>query len=112
MSELQFALLPGAQQLRHVEPEPVAAHRGALDLPLAKEVVAIQFDLHAERYHADNRHRTTGPQALKTLLRRRLQADRLKRVLHAATGHFPEYQSANGIDVDLGQPAPRPVGGL
>src|ERR1700733_13750275 len=91
MIELQLTLLPGVQQLRHVEPEPVAAHRRALDLPLSQKIVAMQFDLHAERYHADNRRRTTGTQALKTLLRRRLEADRLKRVLHAPTGHFLDH---------------------
>src|ERR1700723_3457015 len=63
MIELQFALLPRVQQLRHVEPEPVAAHRRALDLPLPQEIVAMQLDLHTERYHADDRRRAAGAQA-------------------------------------------------
>src|ERR1700727_3305427 len=95
MIELQFVLLPGVQQLRHVEPEPVAAHRGTLDLPLSQKIVAMQFDLHAERYHAYGR-RAAGTQALTTLFRRRLQADRLKRVLPTRGSAHPTPGTAFG----------------
>src|SRR3954447_5982012 len=40
--ELQLALLPERQQPRHVRAEMVGAHGGALDLPLAQEVEAVQ----------------------------------------------------------------------
>src|SRR5262249_48361415 len=44
--ELESSLSIEGEQPRHVHAEPVAAHGGALDLPVAQEVEAMELDLH------------------------------------------------------------------
>ena len=71
-------------QPRHVDAEMVRAHRRALDLALAQEIEAVQFDLLAERNHADDGRGAAGRQHRERLLGGLLAAQHLERMMHAA----------------------------
>src|SRR5579862_5076715 len=81
--EMQLAAEVKLDQPRHVLAEVVRAHRRALHALLAQEVGAVQFDLGAERDHADDGGNTTGAEHGKRLLRGDLGAEHLERILHA-----------------------------
>src|SRR5580704_11886347 len=66
--ELELTLSIEGEQPRHVDPEAVAAHRGALDLTVAQKVETVELDLHAVRHHTDDRGGAAGAQHCKGLL--------------------------------------------
>src|ERR1700722_14282242 len=76
--QLQLTLHIEFEQARHIDAEPVAAHRGALDLAITQEVRAVQFDLGAKRNHADDGRGATWPQHAERLFGGCLGADRLE----------------------------------
>ena len=52
--EFELALQIELDEPWHVDAEAVGAHEGALDFTLPEEVWAMQLDLGADRYHADD----------------------------------------------------------
>src|SRR5690242_7070327 len=66
--ELELALSIEGEQPGHVDPEAVAAHRGALNLAVTQKVEAVQLDLHAIRHHTDDRGGAPWAQHCKGLL--------------------------------------------
>src|SRR3990172_5746970 len=102
--QLQAPLVVELDVARDVHLEPVGAHAAALDLPLPQEAGAVKLNLHADGYHADDRRRAAGAQAVEALLRRLLQPDRLERVVDAARRHVadrPDGLARRGVD-DVG----------
>src|SRR5258707_14081684 len=72
----------------HVDAEMVRAHRRALDLALAQEIETVQFDLLAERNHADDGRGAAGREHRKGLFRGFFAAEHLEREMHAPTGEI------------------------
>src|SRR6185295_9753179 len=62
----------------------IGSHRGALDLALAQEVEAVQLDFLAEGDHADDGGGAADGEHLEGLLGRRLGAEALHGMVHAA----------------------------
>ena len=82
----------------HVDAKPVRSHIGSLQCSFHEKFRAVQFDIHTDRNHSDDRCGATAGDHLKRLFCRLFQTDSFEGVMHAATPRFVRSDRRGATD--------------